>query len=103
MVQQHQEIQMLETRLVDRAKKTTVALAIGSSVVGGVIEILLFLMQILNPAMAAILFVLTISVFPLVALWILPWISDIERYRFLCQSQPHQEYGPQPYVPGRDD
>lgn len=99
MVQNH-EIQMLEARVADRAKKTTIALAIGMSVTGGVIEIILFLMQVLNPAWAAILFLLTISIFPLVAFWILPWISDVERLKQYWTSQPHE--APH-YVPGRDD
>lgn len=100
MVQQHQEIQMLETRLVDRARKTTIACAIVISTVCGVVEIVLFLMQILSPAVAALLFLLTTSGFPLVAFWILPWIADVERYRYLVRSQPHEVPS---YIPGRDD
>jgi hypothetical protein len=100
MVQQHQEIQMLETRLVDRARKTTIALGIGIPVVCGVAEIMMFLTQTLNPAVSALLFLFTSTLFPLVAFWILPWISDIERYKQLVHSQPHEASS---YVPGRDD
>jgi hypothetical protein len=102
MVQQHQEIQRLEARVTDRTKKTLMTIAIGVPVVAYAIELAFAFAGPLDSAWFWIAVALTTTLPPLLMLWVLPQIEDIRKIRRLY-GLPHQEYGPQPYVPGRDD
>lgn len=102
MVQQHQEIQRLETRVADRTKKTLLAITIGLPLLAYMIELTLAFAGPLDSAWFWFWFALTSIVPPLLILWVLPQVEDIKKIRTLY-GLPHQEYGPQPYVPGRDD